>query len=265
MPEGDYVRRVASRLDQALAGRTLTYCVLRWPTLGGVDLTGLDVLSVWAYGKHLLMPLSDGSTLRTHLRMDGDYYIERAVDGRPSRDSRAHRWTSRAVLANEAWVVIGQKLGMADRIRTRDIRRLFAHLGPDVMADDFVAEEAGLRITAQGERTIGAVLLDQTVVAGIGTIFLAEGLWAWKVHPTRPARDVPDPAGLLAYIRSILWRSATSRQIGATGDPRPGHETEAHGREHLPCRRCATPIAVIRVGAPPYDRPAFHCPTCQSR
>ena len=263
MPEGDFVRRVAARLDQALSGRTITHSLLRWPSLGGASLVGLDAHGVWAYGKHLLMPLSDGSTLRTHLRMDGSYHVERAIDGHPARRSRAHRWTSRVVLANEAWVVIGTKLGMADLVRTRDVRRLLAHLGPDIMAEDFDPKEAGRRIAAQGNRAIGAVLLDQTVVAGVGTIYLAEGLWEWKVRPDRPACDVPDLAGLLEHIRSILWRSATARWIGPTSDPRPGFETNAHGRLHQPCRRCSTPIAVMRVEPPPFDRPAFHCPTCQ--
>ncbi|MDR3203090.1 MAG: hypothetical protein LBT54_08195 [Bifidobacteriaceae bacterium] len=264
MPEGDFVRRVANRLDQALTGRPVTYSLIRWPSLGGVELAGLTVMAVEAYGKHLLTRLDNGLTLRTHLRMDGTYYIERAESGRPGPRSRAHRWTSRAVIANREWVAIGHKLGMADLVRTRDVGRLIGHLGPDVMAAGFDAGEAGRRITAQGGRGIGAVLLDQTVVAGIGTIYLAEGLFEWRVRPDRPARDVPDPAGLLRHIREILIRSAEARIASATGDPRPGFKTLAHGREHLPCRRCGTPIQVMRVNPPPFDRPAFYCPACQA-
>jgi endonuclease-8 len=263
VPEGDFVRRVVRRLDAVLTGAPLTYSLLRWPSLGGVDLTGLTITSIEAYGKHILMHLGDGRTLRTHLRMDGTYYVERAAAGRPAPGSRAHRWTARVVLGTEAWIAIGHKLGMADLVRGRDVRRLIGHLGPDIMADDFDSGAVGAKIAAQGARPIGATLLDQTVVAGIGTIYLAEGLFAWRVNPGRASEDVPDPAGLLEAIRRLLWRSVNAATGTATGDTRPGFTTLAHGREHRPCRRCRTPIEVMRVGIPPFDRPAFFCPTCQ--
>jgi endonuclease-8 len=133
------------------------------------------------------------------------------------------------------------------------------------MGPGFDAAEAGRRVAAQGDRPIGAVLLDQTVVSGIGTIYLAESLWHWRVRPDRPARDVPDPAGLLAYARHILWRSVKGARMSATASQRKGEGSDVHGREHLPCRRCGTPIEVMRVGTPPFDRPAFFCPTCQPR
>ncbi|MDR1151859.1 MAG: hypothetical protein LBK72_05185 [Bifidobacteriaceae bacterium] len=263
MPEGDFVRRVVRRLDTVLTRSPLTYTLLRWPTLGGVDLAGLTVTSIEACGKHILTHISDGHTLRTHLRMDGTYYIEHAVHGRPAPDSRAHRWTSRVVLVTEDWAAIGHKVGMADLVRTRDVRGLIGHLGQDIMADDFDADRAGTAIHAQGDRPIGATLLDQRVVAGIGTIYLAEGLFAWRVRPSRPSRLVPDPSGLVGHIRELLWRSVHARTGTATGDTRHGFTTLAHGREHLPCRRCRTPIDVMRVGLPPLDRPAFYCPRCQ--
>jgi endonuclease-8 len=102
-------------------------------------------------------------------------------------------------------------------------------------------------------------------VAGIGTIYLAEGLFAWRCHPHRASGAIPDPAGLLSHIRGLLWRSVHARTGTATGDTRRGYTTLAHGRENRPCRRCRTPIQVVRVGAPPMDRPAFFCPECQPK
>ncbi|MDR0365242.1 MAG: hypothetical protein LBH68_00170, partial [Bifidobacteriaceae bacterium] len=199
----------------------------------------------------------------SHLRMDGAWLIEPAAQGKPQARSRAHRWTARAVLANQSWVAIGDKLGMADVVPTRQAGEFTARLGPDVMADGFDPEEGGRRIAAQGRRGIGETLLDQTVVAGIGTIYMAESLFAWKIRPDRPCEQIPDPAGLLATARRLLWRSVKARTPTATGLTQRGQTTLAHGREHLPCRRCATPIACMRVGRPPLDRPAFYCPKCQ--
>ncbi|MDR1394289.1 MAG: hypothetical protein LBJ62_10060 [Bifidobacteriaceae bacterium] len=263
MPEGDILKRAAAHLNQALAGRRITYCLLRWPSLGGTDLTGQTVEAVSAYGKHVLMRLDSGYTFRSHLRMDGLWLIEPAVDGRPGPASRAQTWNSRAVLANESWVGIGHRLGMADLIRTHDLPYLIGHLGPDVMADQFDPDLAAQRVLDQGQRGIGATLLDQRVVAGIGTIYMAETLFEWRVRPDRPTKDVPDVPGLLAHARQLLRRSAAARTPTATGVTIRGRTSLVHGRLHQPCRRCGTPIAVMRVGQAPLDRPAFYCPTCQ--
>ncbi|MDR0626173.1 MAG: hypothetical protein LBG11_02755 [Bifidobacteriaceae bacterium] len=263
MPEGDILRRVALRLTQVLAGQELTYSLFRWPSLGSVDLTGQTVETVTAYGKHVLMRLDSGFTFRSHLRMDGAWLVEPAVGGQPAPGSRAGHWTARAVLANQAWVAIGLKLGMADLLRSRDLERLTGRLGPDVMADGFDAPSAAARVASQGSRGIGAVLLDQTVVAGIGTIYMAESLFAWRVRPDRAAAQVPDLPGLLNHARRLLWRSVKARTPTATGLTARGLTSLVHGREHQPCRRCATAIRVMRVGSAPLDRPAFYCPTCQ--
>ncbi|MDR1823927.1 MAG: hypothetical protein LBR27_01075 [Bifidobacteriaceae bacterium] len=264
MPEGDILRRVAIRLNQALTGYPLTYCLFRWPTLGGVDLTGQVIEQIEAYGKHVLMHLDSGYTLRTHLRMDGAWIVEKAADGgRPGPGSRARSWNARAVVGTQKWVAIGHKLGMADLLRTRDVQRLLAPLGPDVMAPDFDPVDGAARVAAQGDRGIGATLLDQHVVAGIGTIYMAESLFHWRVRPDRPARTVPDLPGLLTYAGEILRRSVQARTPTATGNTAPGQAALVHGREHQPCRRCSTPIEVMRVGDPPFDRPAFFCPHCQ--
>ena len=58
MPEGDALRRTANRLHAALAGRRLIRTELRWPDLGGIDLSGRTMTEVEAYGKHLLLRLA---------------------------------------------------------------------------------------------------------------------------------------------------------------------------------------------------------------
>jgi endonuclease-8 len=250
-------------LNQVLKGTELTYCLFRWPALGGADLTGQQVLNVWAYGKHLLMDLDSGYTFRSHLRMDGAWLLEAAEEGHPVATSRAHAWTTRAVLANQNWVALGHLLGMADLFRPAALQSELGRLGPDLMADGVDLEIAAARVLDQGERGIGATLLDQRVIAGIGTIYMAESLFHWRVHPERPANQVPHLPGLLAKARELLWRSVKSRTPTATGLTIRGQTTLVHGRHRLPCRRCSTPIQVTRVGTAPRDRPAFYCPTCQ--
>jgi endonuclease-8 len=77
VPEGDTVWLAAERMRAALAGATLRRGEFRIPQLATVDLTGATVREVLARGKHLLIRLDDGRTLRTHFRMDGSWHIYR--------------------------------------------------------------------------------------------------------------------------------------------------------------------------------------------
>ncbi|UFU04192.1 Fpg/Nei family DNA glycosylase [Ruania suaedae] len=257
MPEGDVLRRVARRLTAALADLPLMRSELRWPGASGIDLVGRTSLGTVSYGKHLLTRFDDGRTVHSHLRMDGRWLVHRTrmppqPFGRP---------LVRAVLATERWTCVGDELGMLEVVRTRDERRLLGHLGPDLMADDPDLARAAENLRGQGGRAVGAVLLDQSVAAGIGTIYLAETLWRHRISPWRPASGVEDPESVYGTAAALMRQSADAPTLTATGHrERP---TPVHGRAGLLCHRCGSMIAVAPVGDPPYERPAFHCPACQ--
>ncbi|CAM5793322.1 DNA-formamidopyrimidine glycosylase family protein [Cellulomonas persica] len=249
MPEGDILRRTATRLDEALAGQVLERAELRWPTAAGVDLVGRTVLGTRPYGKHLLTRFDDGRTLHTHLRMDGEWRIART--GTPAARGRSEE--VRALLATSRWTAYGRLLGMLDVLPTRDEPRLLGHLGPDVLADELDLDEVLERWRAAGQTPAAEVLLDQRVAAGIGTIYCAESLFALRLWPWTPADEVPDPVRLYRTARQQMQRSVL------TGFP-PGR---VHGRLRQPCPRCGTPVAVGQARRPPMQRPVFYCPTCQ--
>ncbi len=261
MPEGDVLRLTAARLDAALRGVPLDRAELRWPTAGAARLVGATVTECVAYGKHLLTRFDDGRTLHTHLRMDGYWRVHPTG----TRQAAARHPSVRAVLGTSSWTCVGWHLGMLDLVRTRDEARLVGHLGPDVLADDF--PDAGLteglrRLAAQGGRPLCEVLLDQRVVAGLGTIWMAETLFALRLWPWTPADRLDADGGraLLLTARRLMGRSVEvgrSRGLGAV-------EPAVHGRARRPCRRCRTPVAVGRANEAPYDRPVFWCPACQA-
>jgi endonuclease-8 len=264
VPEGDVLRRTATRLDQALAGRALVRAELRWPSVATVGLVGRTVLGTAPYGKHLLTRFDDGRTLHTHLRMEGSWRIART--GTP--DARASGQLVRAVLASETWTAIGDGLGMVDVVATRDEHTLIGHLGPDLLAADFPdtgLAEALRRWDLRGAAPVCDVLLDQQVVAGIGTIWMAESLFARRIWPWTPA-DRVEAAAVLTTARNLMGRSAAAF---AGSDGRMGSrgaadlERRVHGRLRQPCSRCGTPIAVGTARKPPQERPVFYCPTCQ--
>ena len=260
MPEGDVVRLTAERLGAALTGAPLVRAELRWPSAAGAVLDGASVTSSAAYGKHLLTRLDDGRTLHTHLRMDGTWHVHRTG----TRDAAARAPDVRAVLATASWTCLGRSLGMLDLVPTREEGRLLAHLGPDVLGDGFL--DAGLadgvrRLTAQGARPLAESLLDQRPVAGLGTIWTAETLFALRVWPWTPT-DTLDAAALGRVLATAHRLMARSVQVGRARGLQ-AVERAVHGRARRPCRRCATTIAVGRAGRPPYDRPVYWCPGCQ--
>jgi endonuclease-8 len=261
VPEGDVLRLTAERLTAALRGLPLVRAELRWPSAGGADLTGATALETSAYGKHLLTRFDDGRTLHTHLRMDGYWRVHRTG----SRDASARNPAIRAVLATDAWTATGWHLGMLDLLRTHDEQRILNGLGPDVLGADFPTTglpAASARLVHEPDRPLCAALLDQRTVAGIGTIWMAESLFARRLFPwtTTGALTEDERDDLLRTARRLMERSVAvgrARGLGAV-------EMHAHGRAGRPCHRCGTPISVGSANEKPYERPVFWCPTCQA-
>jgi endonuclease-8 len=260
VPEGDVVLRTARRLHAALAGKELTRSDLRWPSLATADLTGRKVLEVAATGKHLLIRTEGGLTLHSHLRMDGSWHLHRT--GRRWAGARPEH-EIRAVLANADWTAIGHRLGMLDLVATGEESRLVGHLGPDILAADWDLDGAVSRVAAHPDRSIGETLLDQRVIAGIGTFFMSEACFLRGVNPWLRVAAVTDLAALVAMAHRLMTASADRAMQVTTGNARPGQQQWVHGRSGRPCRRCRTPIRVAELGVAPTQRVAFWCPACQ--
>ncbi|MBD0289875.1 MAG: hypothetical protein ICV74_01360 [Thermoleophilia bacterium] len=242
MPEGDTLHRAAARL-QPLVGHVIRAESVhgRARALGVADaIDGLALERVEALGKNLLFSFEGGLLMRSHLRMSGRWRVQPAgqpILGRPWLVLRA------AGLAAVLWN--GPLLELA---RARHDR--LAQLGPDVMRapPDTSAMLARLRATRQG-RELGEALLDQRLVAGIGNMWKAEGLFLSRVSPWARLRDVDD--------RTLEHVLATTARAMREGDRR----RRVYGRSGRPCPRCGTPIESWPQGDD--ARIAYWCPACQ--
>jgi endonuclease-8 len=262
VPEGDVVARTARRLDDALAGRRLVRSDLRWPSLATTDLSGRMVLAVVPRGKHLLMRL-DGAqplTLHSHLRMEGSWHVHGT--GEPWRSARRADGV-RAVLVNDRWTAVGHRLGMLDLVRTADEHTLVGHLGPDVLGQDWDVDAVLDALANQADRPVGEALLDQRVLAGVGTFYLAESLFLTGTNPWTRCGQVRDPRALLERVATLMRANLDRAVQSTTGSTAHGRTSWVHGRARRPCRRCGTTIRVEPVGVPPNDRVAYFCPHCQ--
>lgn len=239
MPEGDAVRRTALHLDEALSGRVVTTSDFRVPRYATVDLRGRTVLETVAVGKHLLTRLSGGVTVHSHRRMEG-----RWVTGGPDRNAGPFHQV-RVVIRTASSSAIGLRLAMVEVAPTSAEGRWVGHLGPDVLADDF---DAGIELPA--ERPIVETLLDQRVIAGLGTMWAAETAFLAGCSPYACDVDISDA---LTHVRVLMLASVAGSRPRMNVFERAGQ----------PCRVCGTGIRTGRVGTPPSDRITYWCPRCQ--
>jgi len=117
---------------------------------------------------------------------------------------------------------------------------------------------------------VGAALLDQSLIAGVGNVFRAEALFACGIHPERPASALSeDEARCLWDTVTRMLRDGVRRNRIATvpAAERDRREPEGRGKDRfvyhragLPCRRCGTAV----VEKPLAGRRLFFCPSCQT-
>lgn len=269
MPEGDTVWRSAQRLQTALAGEPTELVDIRWGEVDEAAMRGAVVVEVVPRGKHLLHRFDSGWTLHTHLRMEGSWRIEAA--GSDAAASGLRRQDLRAAIGSRSWTTLGLRLGELDVVRSTDEHRLVGHLGPDVLGADWDPDLVARHILAAPTGTsIAAALLDQRVLAGVGTFWASEALFVQRLHPWREASDLTadEVEALIARVHVLMVRGKEHALQSATGILRADSRSWVHGRSGRPCRRCGETVRVAALGharrvRAGQDRVFFSCPGCQ--
>jgi endonuclease-8 len=143
------------------------------------------------------------------------------------------------------------------------VERVVAALGPDPLRDD-ADRDAALRIVLASPRPIGAVLLDQAVLAGVGNVFRTEALHELGVHPASRARDLSHDQAerLWDVLRRMMRQAVEDGRIVTVDVPDRLTVPEAEARhvyKQQRCRDCGAPVEVLHIGG----RTAYVCPTEQ--
>ncbi len=263
MPEGHTVHRLARRHRQLLLGRRVAASSPQGRFAEGAALIdGQVVEQTDAWGKHLFHRYDD-LWLHVHLGLFG-----RFRDG--TTPAPEPRGALRLLLRSEEhWVELrGPTACELLTAAERDV--LLARLGPDPLRPD-ADVEAFLDRVGRSRAPIGTLLMDQSVIAGVGNIYRAEVLLRQATSPFTPGREV-DGATVRAIWDDlgVLLRAGVRAGRIVTTDPddreRPdgrARRVDAHyvyGRAGLPCRRCRTDVRSGVLAA----RTAFWCPTCQA-
>src|SRR5579884_40659 len=250
MPEGDTIFHTAAILRQALAGRSLTRCDIRVPRFATVDLSGQVVDDVLSRGKHLFIRVGPAS-IHSHLKMDGSW---RLTSGRARTDHRV-----RIILEAGDVRAVGIDLGVLEVLDRAHDGDVVAHLGPDLLGDDWDPQIAAANLVAEPDRPLADALLDQRVLAGIGNVYCNELCFVSGHLPTTPVSGVTDPHRLVSRARDMLWANRYRWSRCTTGDTRAGRQLWVYGRAGQSCRRCGTPVRHDNTNG----RVTYWCPACQ--
>jgi formamidopyrimidine-DNA glycosylase len=222
---------------------------------------GTTLEQISRVGKWLVFSLGSGQSILVHLRMAGSFSME------PSEYDRV-------VLELSGGLVLyyrdTRKFGRWKLVD--DPNEILGKLGPDALTERFTLAYFGQAVQTR-HRKIKPLILDQSVVAGLGNIYADEALWEAKIHPERSASSLKDSevGNLFAAIRHVLSMGVENRGTslgegktnyrdvdGETGDHRA--EVKAYGRGGKPCERCGTALVKTVVA----QRGTTFCPVCQS-
>jgi formamidopyrimidine-DNA glycosylase len=287
MPELPEVETVRIGLHQFLIGKQVKAVDFDWPkgfpnAASDVQefLVAAHIRDVRRRAKVLLIDLDTAYSLVIHLKMTGQLVYrgdhERFGAGHPndslvgSLPDKSTRVTFDFADGSQLFFNDQRKFGWVRLMPTVEVEHLdfFQKVGPEPLADTFSAKDFITRIRRRTKSAIKAVLLDQTVIAGVGNIYADESLWGAKIHPETRVADLTDSQlqTLFAALRDVLRLSiekggSTDRNYVNAEGQRGSYLTFASvfRREGKPCPRCGTMILKIRAAG----RGTHLCTNCQ--
>ena len=211
---------------------------------------GSVIEAVEARGKHHLVRFSTGVALHSHMGMTGSWHLYR-----PGSRWRKPEGTARAVIEAGGVVAVCFAAPTVEIVPARDeaAHPGLSALGPDILAPARDAAAAVAALRAAPPEEIGAALLDQRVIAGIGNIYKSESLFLAGVDPFARVGALDD-AALTRVVRAAMREMRRSVAGGRAMN-------WVYLRAGKACRRCGTPVRMARQG--PLRRSTYWCPRCQ--
>ena len=254
MPEGHVLHRLALEMAE-LVGPVLSAASPQG-RFAAEEMDGQRLTCVEAYGKHLLLDFANGYSVHVHLGMRGKWLRFSPVTGPGLPQVRL-----RLAVPDVAWDLIAP--ATCELLDAAGRSALVSGLGPDPLRPDAAPDEAYRLVTAH-PGSIGAALLDQSRIAGVGNVFRAEVLHGMRMPPTRPARSVTSEEfdQLWARLQAMMTRAVADGRIITVepGDRLALPESESRRvYKQQQCRDCGTPIVTGTIEG----RTTYACPRCQ--
>ena len=273
MPELPEVETVRRGLEKLILGKKISSIEIRYPKMIKTDLDqfqkevpGQEIQSMGRRGKYLLFYLTD-KVLISHLRMEGKYFY---YPGQVPERKHAHifiQFEDGGTLVYEDV----RKFGTMELLAPELLDAYFVSkkLGPEPTEEDFDLE-IFIGALKKSKKPIKSHLLDQTLVAGLGNIYVDEVLWKAKVHPSRASKSLSAQEARKVHDQTIEVLGQAVEKGGSTirtytnafgedGTMQDFHQV--YDKAGQACSRCGTVIEKIQLGG----RGTHFCPQCQRR
>lgn len=274
MPEGHTLFALARDLHEAFAGTTpeVTSPQGKFEE-GAAQLTGHELLRATSRGKHLFVEFADDRWLHVHLGLIGSFTVD------------SHEWTAEVPAVGQVRLRLrtGQHVAdlrgptLCEVASPEQVDAVLSRLGPDPLRPDADPDAAWARIT-RSSRPIGELLMDQSVLAGVGNVFRSEVLFRHRLSPFTEGRMLRRASWRLIWEdleRLLPLGVATGRIVtveeqvleveAALGRGEVPHLTErsssVYKRAGMPCPACGSKVRTRVVAG----RNLFWCGLCQRR
>jgi formamidopyrimidine-DNA glycosylase len=219
-------------------------------------------------GKYFWLALDSGDAVLAHLGMSGQMLLKEP--GAPDDRHLRVRFGLTGPDGTIEMRFVDQRMfgGLTYSPAGGELPAEIAHIARDPIDPDFDADEFVRRVRRRSSG-VKRILLDQTVVSGVGNIYADEALWRTGIHGERPGDRLTGPQvrRLLDHAREVMLEalaqggtSFDALYVNVNGES--GYfdrSLDAYGREGEPCDRCGTPIRRVAF----MNRSSYFCPRCQ--
>ncbi|MFZ3031872.1 MAG: bifunctional DNA-formamidopyrimidine glycosylase/DNA-(apurinic or apyrimidinic site) lyase [Candidatus Moraniibacteriota bacterium] len=282
MPELPEVQTVVSQLDRKISGKQIVSVWSDWqkkiltPFDEFVKKTkGAAVLGARRLGKHIVIDLDNDYSVVAHLKMTGHFLVKDASNRNSDAftKDRINGYIHHIITCADGTTLEFsdmRKFGWLRLLKTQEVEELksIAELGIDALSRKLTLTLFRELLLTRKHRTVGEVLLEQNLIAGIGNIYRSEALFLAGILPTRKIETLKKSewSKLLPAIKKVL-RHAVRLRGTSDGDFRDTDGLQGrfrrvlyvYGRTGEPCKKCGTIIERKKIGS----RSIFFCPHCQ--
>ena len=277
MPEGHTLHRLARSLDDAFGGTVpaVTSPQGRFAE-GAAQLDGSVLERSWAHGKLLFVDFAGGRTLYVHLGLIGKWFV---LPVEPAGQEPLATGQVRLRLLSETRVADLRGPMACQVVDEAEVDRLVLRQGPDPLqpVSDLNDPDAAYRTITRSGKTVAELLMDQTVLAGVGNIYRCEVLWRHRLHPLRPGKTLKRASwqliwddlvrlmplgvrtGTIITLDDVLEDTAAALHRGE--EPVVPREFAVYQRTGQPCLRCGSTVRHKVLAG----RNLFWCGNCQRR
>ncbi len=281
MPELPEVQTIVSDLNKKIINYKIIDFWSDWPrAIGGISLNlfnkeikGEKIVKIWRLGKNIFIDLTGNKTIYIHLRMTGHLLVKSKVDNNNYFSERVNQYV------HHKWDLNGgkslefsdkRKFGkiiLADTDRIKELKEI-KNLGIDLLDKEFALNKLKEILKKRNKMAIGKLLLDQSMLAGIGNIYRSEILFEAKISPFRLSGKLKKKEVELLYksiikiIKKAIKFRGTSDSDYRDSEGKAGNFQKflkVYHREGKKCKICKNKIKRLNING----RSIFYCSHCQ--